>query len=484
MNKYFLILIIWFFTLGLIGCSPLSINFWTTKCYDENWNINKEPTKDPNWNIVNCFDKNGIAQWYWIYENHISWYSEAYIVDWKYTWPFTDYYENWEKFREWTYSWWELIWHIVVYYENWNTKSDFNTNNYKYYWDNIDYYENWQIESIMHYNDEWCLVWEHVAYYENWNVKVKWNYTDECWLHHSLFSKGTMTWDWYRYYENGQLESIEHYIYWQPSWEVIHYYDNGKIEEIVNYAVEWNELSFIAWRNWDYISYYENWNIKEKWKYAYWEKIGDWYEYDENWRLTGDRMPYSKKATEEARNYFNVEGTPTFAIINTKTNNYKVLNGAYPLETFKEAINDLKNWDAKSTFEWNAGTLGQEQINEILDWVYYMVWNKNSEIIIIEYFDLLDTYSKQFYNWDILKTLINNYNIAIIMKNTPNNNHFEMSWLWAKGSDCAWEIWWSNAYYKYIDKAIKEEEFNEDNIISIAKELSLDIDKFSECYWH
>lgn len=258
-----------------------------SECYDKDWNLNNNPSKDWNWNIVNCYDENGLWQGYRLYNNHLSGQSEGYVINSMYIWPFTDYDKNWNKFREWTYYDGELSWHVIVYYENWNIETDFYTKDYRYYWDYSEYYENWNIEDIIHYDNNWCMIWERIAYYENWQLSIKWNFADECSLRDL---KGTRIWDWYYYYENGQLKALEHYENWRLAGDFIVYYDNGNIKEKWSYFYEeyW-PLSSISAIHWEYLEYYENWKIKTRGEYSYWNKVS-WFEYDENWEIIWDPM--------------------------------------------------------------------------------------------------------------------------------------------------------------------------------------------------
>lgn len=45
-----------------------------------------------------------------------------------------------------------------------------------------------------------------------------------------------------------------------------------------------------------------------------------------------------KAETNEGATLFGVNGTPGNVVINTKTGKYVVLNGAYPLENFQQAV--------------------------------------------------------------------------------------------------------------------------------------------------
>jgi antitoxin component YwqK of YwqJK toxin-antitoxin module len=74
----------------LYGCGS------SIKCYNADWSLNKNPDKDSNWEIINCYNVDGKKEGKEVY-----------------------YYENWQIEQEWNYIDDKKEGTRIKYYENW-----------------------------------------------------------------------------------------------------------------------------------------------------------------------------------------------------------------------------------------------------------------------------------------------------------------------------------------------------------------------------
>lgn len=185
----------------------------------------------------------------------------------------------------------------------------------------------------------------------------------------------------------------------------------------------------------------------------------------------------------EAYNLFGLSGTPGNAIVNKKTGAFKAVGGAYPQETIEAAVAAVRDGSAQSDDVGNAGTLTQDQINGLLDGVYYKDDNSKAEIIIIEYSDLLCPYCKRHYNNRTLENIVEADNsVALVFKNMPIKSLHPTAPVGARWVECAWKIGGAEAYYKFLDAAFAEDKFTSSNVLAIANKLWLNESEFTECF--
>ena len=187
--------------------------------------------------------------------------------------------------------------------------------------------------------------------------------------------------------------------------------------------------------------------------------------------------------SDEAYNLFWLSGTPGNAVINMKTRMYKAVGGAYPQEDFVKVIKSVRKGTAKTDDMGNAGYLTEKQMANLFNWVYFKDNNASADVIIVEYSDFLCPYCKRHYNNKTLEDIVKaDSSIGLVFKNMPLVNLHPTAWLWAKGAECAGEVWGYRSYYRFVDYAFAEESFNDENIHSIARKIGLDITKFDACY--
>jgi protein-disulfide isomerase len=128
--------------------------------------------------------------------------------------------------------------------------------------------------------------------------------------------------------------------------------------------------------------------------------------------------------SDEAYKLFGLSGTPGNAVINTKNRMYKAVGGAYPKESFEEAIAAVKAETAQTDDMGNAGYLTETQLAKLLDGVYYRNNKANADIVIVEYSDLICPYCQRHYDNKTLESIVDTEDsVALAFKNMPLDFH-------------------------------------------------------------
>lgn len=173
------------------------------------------------------------------------WYSVKKIFDYN-KWVITC--ENKNKGWSWIFYSYDL---------EWNKKSKWFYKNDKPDWKR-EYYKDWIVNEYMNYSNG-VLDWEYKT-----NSYV-WNYIS-----------GFRVWEWKEYYE-WKLRAEYSYENWLCTWLYVYYYDSW---------VKLSESMFMSWRaNWLYTWYYPDWKLQETGIKKWWYKEGNWYLYNELWRV-------------------------------------------------------------------------------------------------------------------------------------------------------------------------------------------------------
>lgn len=185
----------------------------------------------------------------------------------------------------------------------------------------------------------------------------------------------------------------------------------------------------------------------------------------------------------EADSLFGLRGTPGNAVINVKNGNFKAVSGAYPQSAFEAVIADLKaGKELVNDDMGNAGKLTEKQISLLLEGAHFN-GDQNADIVIVEYSDLLCPFCQRHYNDKTLENIIAaDSSVALVFKNMPIVSLHPNAPLGAKGVECAGELWGSEHFYAYLDKAFAQSDFNGSNVIKIAEEIGLDREAFVACF--
>lgn len=202
------------------------------ECYNEIWEINKNPDIEDNWNAINCYNEQWEQEGKWISYNDTRFW----------------------KFR------------IEENYNNWKR-------NGKY----IQYYEDWKIRILENYKD-WEKNWESIWYDENWEKSSEKTYI--YWIE---------DWESIEYWNGERWLKIiykdDHIIETQENSEVAEKMDKYFEDREVRLASLWNK--FISWDVLDVVDFkeltdsiYSNYNIyyDEEWKYLFEDMYREEYE--------------------------------------------------------------------------------------------------------------------------------------------------------------------------------------------------------------
>lgn len=130
----------------------------------------------------------------------------------------------------------------------------------------------------------------------------------------------------------------------------------------------------------------------------------------------------------------------------------------------------------------NPSILDQEKITSIMDGSF-IKWDKNARFIIFEYSDFLCPFCQRHHNDRTLQKVQEKYpnEVALVFKNMPLVQLHPTAPMWAEAAECAGKLWWSDAFYKFIDSAFKQSTFNNDIIADMAKEAGVNSNRLVSC---
>lgn len=196
------------------------------------------------------------------------------------------------------------------------------------------------------------------------------------------------------------------------------------------------------------------------------------------------RDPKWTANSTEAETNFGLQGTPGNAVINVKDGTFQAVGGAYPQDTFEAVVAAIKNGDSLNEFSaiGQSGKLDKATLEKVLSNVHYY-GNKDADIVIVEYSDILCPFCQRHYNNRTLENIADaDTSVAVVFKNMPIASLHPTAPLAAKGIECAGEIGGTEAFYKYLDEAFTYQTFNGSNVVKIAESVGLDKDAFVACF--
>lgn len=129
-----------------------------------------------------------------------------------------------------------------------------------------------------------------------------------------------------------------------------------------------------------------------------------------------------------------------------------------------------------------SSTLDQSTVEKLLKDAHYY-GDKDAKIVVLEYSDLLCPFCKRHYNDQTIENLVKaNDDVALVFKNMPLEQLHPTAPKGAQGLYCAGKLWGEDKYYDYLAEAFKAEDFNDTNVVDMAKKIGLDAGKFTSCY--
>ena len=111
----------------------------------------------------------------------------------------------------------------------------------------------------------------------------------------------------------------------------------------------------------------------------------------------------------------------------------------------------------------------------------YIEWNKNARITILEFSELLCPYCKKQSDSKVIETLLSKYSKDVNSAFMHFIVHWEPAQKMAQAAECAWEIWWADAFHNYISKGFDLQDKSAIGMTALAKELWIKESKFTEC---
>jgi len=187
------------------------------------------------------------------------------------------------------------------------------------------------------------------------------------------------------------------------------------------------------------------------------------------WKANFDFM--AKSTSDQLTKYrkqYGDSGLPTQQQNNNKPqNNNKIQNN-----------NQASNWWVKS--------ISLNKVKQVTENTY-ILWNPDAKISFVEYSDLECPFCKKLHNAWTIDQILSVYKdkVNFIFKQFPLNFHPNAK-KEHEAALCAWELWWSDKYYKYITTIFQRTTSNGrwfalDALVPLAKELWLPEAKFKQC---
>lgn len=179
------------------------------------------------------------------------------------------------------------------------------------------------------------------------------------------------------------------------------------------------------------------------------------------------------------------------------SDNFKLVQELYTSDSYKDQQTQTLNqilWSMGDTANTptdtantpsngaDVATLDKDTVASLLKDTYIQ-GKEDARYLLIEYSDLLCPFCKRHYNDQTLEKIVAKYpnDVALVFKNMPLVQLHPTAPLGAQAVECAGKLWGSDAFYEYMAKAFQENSFDETNIVSLAKEIGLNTNKFEDC---
>lgn len=169
--------------------------------------------------------------------------------------------------------------------------------------------------------------------------------------------------------------------------------------------------------------------------------------------------------------------------------NFAMVEKLYTSDTYKnqqaqtlaQVLGSMEGASA-TTETTDAKTLDQATMEKLFKDTYTK-GKQDARFVILEYSDLLCPFCKRHYEAQTLEKIVEKYpnDVALIFKNMPLVQLHPTAFVGAEWVECAGMVGWVDKFYTYLDKAFKEQSFDETNIATIAKGLGINSKKFTTC---
>jgi len=146
----------------------------------------------------------------------------------------------------------------------------------------------------------------------------------------------------------------------------------------------------------------------------------------------------------------------------------------------KPTNNQAQNYNSKGS------TISLDKVKKVTENTY-ILWNPDAKISFVEYSDLECPFCKKLHEAGTIEQILSVYKdkVNFIFKQFPLDFHAN-SQKEHEAALCAWNLGWSDKYYKYITAIFKRTNsngywFSLDALVPLAKELWLSESKFKTC---
>jgi len=146
----------------------------------------------------------------------------------------------------------------------------------------------------------------------------------------------------------------------------------------------------------------------------------------------------------------------------------------------KPTNNQAQNDNSKGS------TISLDKVKKVTENTY-ILWNPDAKISFVEYSDLECPFCKRLHEAGTIEQILSVYKdkVNFIFKQFPLDFHAN-SQKEHEAALCAWNLGWSDKYYKYITAIFKRTNsngywFSLDALVPLAKELWLSESKFKTC---
>lgn len=131
-------------------------------------------------------------------------------------------------------------------------------------------------------------------------------------------------------------------------------------------------------------------------------------------------------------------------------------------------------------------TMTTDELSALKEWSY-TEWNKDAKIAIFEFSDTECPFCIRQYKDGTIEATLKTFDgkVNSSFKNLPLEFHKNAE-KEAEAAQCAWSLWWSDAYIKYYKTIFDRTEGNGEwfalsSLVPLAKELGLNEKKFQDC---
>jgi len=193
------------------------------------------------------------------------------------------------------------------------------------------------------------------------------------------------------------------------------------------------------------------------------------------------KMPEKLTANMLAIEYDKVWGMENYVKLN-QINKQQVISWLKQFEAQNWKVNISNNVvNNNLNKKVNKNIVSKDKVNSILNSVFTL-WDKNSDIVWLEYSDLECPYCKKLHESWVIDKILKDYNwkVSFVFKQFPLTRIHPQSLVKAELALCVWQLWSEQKYYDFIKEVYKKSWTNV-NLLKITSDLGIDNEKIKKC---